>query len=78
MKTAISIPDKLFDAAEKYAKATGVSRSNLYARALELFLQQHPADHITAKLNDVYEKQGSKLNKTVSAMQFQSIDREEW
>ena len=34
MKTAISLPDELFAAAEKLAERLGVSRSQLYATAL--------------------------------------------
>ncbi len=78
MKTAISIPDKLFAAADQYAKAHGISRSNLYAKAIAQFLDQHPADHITSQLNDIYKGKQTKLNKTVSALQFHSIEKEEW
>ena len=78
MKTAISIPDKLFIAADQYAKAHGFSRSNLYTKAISQFLEQHPADHITNQLNQVYKSKKSKLNNTVSSLQFHSIEKEEW
>jgi len=78
MKTAISIPDKIFAAADQYAKAHGVSRSNLYSKAIAQFLEQHPADHITSQLNKIYKGNDSKLNKTVSSLQFHSIEKEEW
>ncbi len=78
MKTAISIPDKIFVAADRYAKAHGLSRSNLYARAIEQFLDQNPADHITIQLNKVHQAKDSKLNKTVASLQFHSIEKEEW
>ena len=78
MKTAISIPDKLFVAADQYAKNHGFSRSNLYAKAIAQFLDQHPADHITNQLNKVYKDRKSNLNDTVSTLQFSSIEKEEW
>ncbi len=78
MKTAISIPDKLFIAADNYAKSHGFSRSNLYAKAVAQFLEQHPADHITEKLNEVYTNKNSKLNKYLSSMQYLSIEKDEW
>ena len=78
METAISIPDKLFIAADNYAKNHGFSRSNLYAKAVAKFLEQHPADHITENLNVVYTNQNSKLNKHLSSMQYNSIEKEEW
>jgi len=78
MKTAISIPDKLFLAADQYAKSHGVSRSHLYARAVAKFLEQHPTDHITKQLNEIYSAKPAKLNKDFSTMQFNSIEKEEW
>lgn len=78
MKTAISIPDKLFLAADQYAKNHGFSRSSLYAKAIAQFLEQHPADYITKGLNKVYSVESSKLNKNLSTMQFYSIEKEKW
>ncbi len=78
MKTAISIPDKLFLAADQYAKNHGFSRSNLYAKAVAKFLEQHPSDYITRQLNEVYSAECSQLNKNILAMQCDSIEKEKW
>ena len=78
MKTAISIPDKLFFAADQYAKSYGVSRSQLYAKAVAQFLEQQPSDRITKQLNEVYSSEHDKLNEIFSTMQFTSIEKEEW
>ena len=78
MKTAISIPDKLFQAADQYAKNHGFSRSNLYAKAVAQFLEQHPTDYITKQLNEVYPDKSSKFDKTLSTMQFNSVEKEIW
>jgi len=78
MKTAISIPDKLFQSADQYAKNHGVTRSNLYANALSQFLESHSDDHITKKLNEVYSAQPTDLNAKLSALQLSSIEQEEW
>ena len=78
MKTAISIPDKLFLAADQYAKNHGFSRSSLYAKAVALFLEQHPTDYITKQLNEVYPAESSKLNNNLSSMQFNTIEKEKW
>ncbi|MDO8738698.1 MAG: hypothetical protein Q7J17_06995, partial [Candidatus Deferrimicrobium sp.] len=40
MKTAVSIPDKIFRSADSLAKRLGVSRSRLYADALADFLSR--------------------------------------
>jgi metal-responsive CopG/Arc/MetJ family transcriptional regulator len=78
MKTAISIPDNLFIAADQYAQAHGFSRSNLYAKAIASFLEQHPKNYITDQLNKIYEKNSSELDSKISAIQFNSINKEEW
>jgi metal-responsive CopG/Arc/MetJ family transcriptional regulator len=78
MKTAISIPDKLFLAADQYAKNHGFSRSKLYTKAVAQFLEQHPTDYITKQLNEVYPTEVSILNKNLSTMQFNTIKKETW
>jgi hypothetical protein len=78
MKTAISIPDKLFRAADQYAKNHGFSRSRLYSEAVAQFLEQHSSELITKQLNEIYSSEPAKLNETLSTMQFSSIEKEEW
>jgi predicted transcriptional regulator len=54
MKTAVSIPDDVFEQADRFARETGRSRSQLYAEALRLFLQEAVGDPVTAALDRVY------------------------
>lgn len=54
MKTAISIPDHLFKAAEELARRLGKSRSELYTTAIASYLDQHRQDRVTERLNEVY------------------------
>ena len=54
MKTAVSLPDKIFFEAEETAEVMGISRSALYLNALAEYLQKHSRKNITAKLNEVY------------------------
>lgn len=56
MKTAISIPDHLYKKAEKTAKAMGIPRSQLFAKALEEFINHHEKEKTTEKLNAIYTK----------------------
>jgi hypothetical protein len=56
MKTAISLPDPLFEVAEQTAQYMGVPRSKLFAIALEDYLSRHNGEMITQKLNEVYGK----------------------
>jgi metal-responsive CopG/Arc/MetJ family transcriptional regulator len=41
MKTAISIPDEVFEEAERLAIELQTSRSQLYSRALQEFVARH-------------------------------------
>jgi metal-responsive CopG/Arc/MetJ family transcriptional regulator len=54
MKTAISIPEKLFEAAEQFARGRGMSRSELYATALRHYLGEHRGEMITERLDEIY------------------------
>ena len=78
MKTAISIPDEVFDAAEEMAQRLGVSRSQLYVTALREYLEAHRNRGVTARLDQVYEYQDSSLDLRVAEAQTDSLDDEDW
>lgn len=78
MKTAISIPDNLFSAADRYAKNHGYSRSRLFTEAVAQYLEQHPSDQVTQKLNEVYSSESAELDQALATMQSNSIAKEEW
>ena len=54
MKTAVSIRDEVFDAAEHAASVMGISRSQLYTKAVEEFVSRHSREHVTERLDAVY------------------------
>jgi metal-responsive CopG/Arc/MetJ family transcriptional regulator len=78
MKTAISLPDPLFHEAEQFAQARGLSRSELYARALELYLQAHRQQGITEALNQLYSDEPSTLDPALRAAQAAMLPKEDW
>ena len=78
MKTAISVPDEVFEAAERAAKKLGVSRSEFYANAVREFVERYGRESITETLNEVYISIESDLDKPLAAMQWNSIPKEEW
>ena len=55
MKTAISIPDKVFMEAEETAHFMGISRSALYLNAIVEYIKKNNRKYITQKLNEVYD-----------------------
>lgn len=78
MKTAISIPDDLFAVAEAASKRLGVSRSHFYARAVAAYLEEHAADGVTEKLNEVYANVPSHLDPLLERMQWSTLPPNEW
>jgi len=78
MKTAISLPDSVFEEAEALAQQLGLSRSELYTKALETYLKKYNRNQILYQLNQVYSKESSELDPVVARMQFMSLAREDW
>jgi metal-responsive CopG/Arc/MetJ family transcriptional regulator len=78
MKTAISIPDGLFRAAEEAARRMDLSRSELYARALQEFLAARRDDEITERLNEVYTEEPARIDPVLAQMQFTSLPPDTW
>ncbi len=58
MKTAVSLPDRVYQDAERHAKRTRKSRSQLYAEALSEYLARHAPDEVTEGMNAVIEQLG--------------------
>jgi metal-responsive CopG/Arc/MetJ family transcriptional regulator len=78
MKTAISLPDDLFQSAELLAEKLGVSRSQLFATAVAEFLAKHQGRKITDQLNAVYADQSSRLDPGLTALQARSLPSDPW
>ena len=78
MKTAISLPDAIFESADALAARLGISRSELYATAVAEFLAKHTDAKVTARLNEVYAKEAGRLEPAVRRKQVRAITRGEW
>ena len=66
MKTAVSIPDDVYEQAERMARQSKRSRSEIYSTALAEYLARHTPDRVTAAMNDVLSSiaQGDSLNRS--------------
>lgn len=53
MKTAVSVPDDLFAQADRLAKRSRRSRSEVYSAALREYVARHAPDEVTAGLDAV-------------------------
>jgi len=78
MKVAISLPDPVFLAAERLASRLRVSRSQLYATALEEYVAGHDDARVTEQLDAVYDATASTLDPALAAAQARVLDDEAW
>jgi metal-responsive CopG/Arc/MetJ family transcriptional regulator len=58
MKTAVSVPDRVFAEAERLAKRLKKSRSQVYAEALAEYVARHDEDEVTERVNRALEAVG--------------------
>ena len=78
MKVAVSIPDPVFAQGEALAKRMKLSRSKLYAKALDAFVADHVNDALTAQINAALDKIGNEPDPFVMEAARQTLKRVEW
>lgn len=78
MKTAISIPDNVFESAERLARHLGKSRSELYTQAITNYLEKSDDRVVKELLDKAYLHNDSQLDSSISDLQARSITREKW
>lgn len=78
MKTAVSIPDDVFEDAERLASRLQTSRSKLYARALAEFVARHDDDRVTTLMDQAVREAGGGGDSFVQAAARQTAQRVEW
>lgn len=78
MKVAISVPDPVFDAAERLAKERRVPRSQVFSEALQEYVAKHDASAVTAKLNAVYDREASAVDPALASAQYAALSHEAW
>ncbi len=78
MKIAISLPDELFQQAERLAERCELARSELYRRALEEYLARHVPDRVTQALDRLATEVDSRSDGFVSLAARRTLNRTEW
>ena len=78
MKTAISIPDDIFVSADLLAKRLNMSRSELYAHAVQQYVAECRHAGVKEKLDQVYASENASVDPAVLNAQATSIPIEEW
>ncbi len=78
MKTAVSVPDEIFRAAERLARRLKKSRSELYSRALSEYVARHSSDEATEAMNAAVNEIGDASDSFVFAAANKVLRRAEW
>ncbi len=78
MKTAVSIPDDVFEGAERLARRTNRSRSRLFSDALKEYLARHTPDKVTEAMNSALAQIGEAQDAFVSSAASTALERSEW
>jgi len=78
MKTAVSIPDDVFEEAERLATELKTSRSQLYSRALKEFVNRHAPDRLTDTMNRVVDEVGAGADEFSQRASRRVLEQIEW
>ncbi len=81
VKTAISIQDSLFEEAEALAREMNISRSRLFALALEDYIRRHQNNELLERINAAYGEAPDRSEEALlQAMrrQHRQIVEDEW
>ena len=78
MKTAVSIPDEVFEKAERLAKRSKRSRSEFFSAALREYVARHAPEEVTETMNRVCAEIGDQPDEFVSAAGRRLLRKAEW
>jgi metal-responsive CopG/Arc/MetJ family transcriptional regulator len=78
MKTAISIPDDVFEKADRLAHRSKKSRSQLFSEAVREYVARHSPDDITEAMNRVCDEVGPEKDEFIAANAARILRRIEW
>ena len=78
MKTAVSIPDEVFEKVERLARRTARSRSAVFSAALREYVGRHTPDEVTEAMDRVCAAVGDERDAFVTAAARRVLERTEW
>ncbi len=78
MKTAVSIPDDVFERVERFARRAKRSRSEVFSAALREYIARHSPDEVTAAINQALVHLGDQKDEFVSAAARRVLEKTEW
>ena len=78
MKIAVSVPDDVFERAERLARRAGRSRSEVYSSALREYVARHSPDEVTDALDRVMAEVGETTDPFVREAGARVLETTEW
>lgn len=78
MKTAVSIPDEVFEKVERLARRAGRSRSEVFSAALSEYVARHAPDEVTDAMDRVIANVGDQQDAFISAAGRHVLENTEW
>jgi len=78
MKTAISVPNEVYEQAEEFARQTGRTRSEIYSTALRDYLAHHRADPVTAAMDEVLDAIEPEADAFLDAAAHETLAASDW
>jgi hypothetical protein len=78
MKTAVSIPDRLFQQAEALARRLGKSRSQIYREALTEYVLRRDPQSVTTALDEIVDETGGEPDRWLDEAGRRALERSEW
>lgn len=78
MKTAISVPNEIFELSEKLAKKLKVSRSKIFSMGVEKLAEEYNEEEIIKNINRVCEKVDTSVDPALFKMAMLSLPKDEW
>jgi Arc/MetJ-type ribon-helix-helix transcriptional regulator len=78
MKTAVSIPDDVFEKVERLARRSRRSRSEVFSAALREYIARHAPDEVTDAINRAVDELGDQKDEFVAAAARRVLENTEW
>jgi antitoxin MazE6 len=78
MKTAISIPDKIYRDAERLSRRLKKSRSQVYTEAVTEYIARHDPEAVTEAMNRVCEAIDTRLDPAIAVAATRTLESTEW
>ena len=78
MKTAVSVPDDVFQGAERLARREGRSRSEVYSAAVREYVARHDPDAVVTALDKVVTELGQGIDPFVEAATTRTLGSIDW